>query len=102
MATPKAQLHNNRDFGQMVRNPRITEKSTMVAERNVYTFDIDPRATKVDIRLAIKKLYNVTPVKVNVVAIAQKSVMRRGRAGVKGGGRKAFVYLKKGEKIEFV
>lgn len=71
-------------------------------EQNVYTFDITKSATKAEIKKAVFTLYKVRPVKVNVLAVPRKKVMLRGRAGAKGGGRKAFVYLKEGDKIEFI
>ncbi|MEI8174875.1 MAG: 50S ribosomal protein L23 [bacterium] len=86
----------------IIKNPRITEKASFAAEQNVYTFDIGENANKTEIKKAIFKLYKVKPVKVNVLPIPRKSVMSKGKAGVKGGGRKAFVYLKKDDKIEFV
>lgn len=87
---------------QIIKNPRVTEKGSFAMKQNVYTFDIAKSVTKAEIRKAVFALYKVHPVKVNVLAIPRKKVMLRGRAGAKGGGRKAFVYLKKGDKIEFV
>jgi large subunit ribosomal protein L23 len=60
-----------------------------------------PEANKNEIKKAIKMLYGVTPVKVSVTQIQDKVVMRRGIIGKKSGGKKAVVYLKKGEKITF-
>ncbi|HEV7423944.1 MAG TPA: 50S ribosomal protein L23 [Candidatus Paceibacterota bacterium] len=86
----------------IIKNPRITEKASFAQERNVYTFDISSSAKKTEIRKAIFTLYKVKPVKVNVLPVPKKSIMSKGKAGVRGGGRKALVYLKKGDKIEFV
>lgn len=88
----------------MLRRPRITEKATDAATRGVYVFDIEVRAGKTEISDAIRSLYNVTPVKVHIVSIPKKTVMSRKQRtrGVKGGGKKAYVYLKKGDIIEFV
>lgn len=87
---------------KVIRNPRVTEKAAHVSDDRVYTFDLYPSATKIDIVKAIKEIYKVTPVKVNVVAIPTKRVFRQKHIGVKRGGRKAYVYLKKGDKIEFI
>ena len=86
----------------ILKNPRITEKASFAAEQNVYTFDISASANKTEIKKAIFALYKVHPVKVNVLPIPKKKTMSKGKAGVRGGGRKAFVYLKKEDKIEFV
>ncbi len=86
----------------VIKNPRITEKASFAQEQNVYTFDILEGANKTEIKKAIFALYNVKPIRVNVLPVPKKNVFSRGKAGVKGGGRKALVYLKKGDKIEFV
>ena len=86
----------------ILKNPRVTEKASMASEQNVYTFDISSSANKTEIKKAIFALYKVHPVKVNVLSVPKKNTMSKGKAGTKGGGRKAFVYLKKGDKIEFI
>ena len=86
----------------IIKNPRITEKASFAAEQNVYTFDIAQSANKTEIKKAIFALYKVKPVKVNVLSIPKKNIMSKGKTGTKGGGRKALVYLKKGDKIEFI
>lgn len=84
----------------IIKNPRVTEKASYAGEHNVYTFDVMPSANKTEIRKAIFSLYKVKPLKVNVLTIPRKHIMSKGKAGTRGGGRKAFVYLKKGDKIE--
>ncbi|MBX4198600.1 50S ribosomal protein L23 [Candidatus Parcubacteria bacterium] len=87
---------------QIIKRPRITEKASMKTEAGVYAFDVATVANKKTIAHAIKELYNVTPIKIAVVTIPTKRVMIKGKWGNKGGGKKAYVYLKKGETIEFV
>ena len=86
----------------LIKNPRITEKASFAVEQNVYTFDVSSSANKTEISKAIFALYKVKPVKVNVLAVPHKNVMSKGKWGTRGGGKKALVYLKKGDKIEFV
>lgn len=81
---------------------RITEKAALGAERGAYTFNVAPNATKSEIIKTIKALYKVTPVKIAITKIQEKAVFVKGKHGVKAGGKKAVVYLKKGDKIEFV
>jgi large subunit ribosomal protein L23 len=83
-------------------SPRITEKATQVAENNVYTFNVVPSATKIQVKEAIIALYKVTPIKVNIMKIRARKVFVRGKRGTEAGGRKAYVYLKKGDKIELM
>ena len=83
--------------------PRITEKAAIGADRSgVYVFEVAETATKGSIAASIKASYKVTPVKVRVARIVDKRVVVRGKRGVKTGGKKAYVYLKKGDKIELL
>ena len=86
----------------IIKNPRVTEKGAMASEKNVYTFDVIPGANKTEIKKAIFTLYKVHPVKVNILSLPKKNSVYKGFVNKKGGGKKVFVYLKKGDKIEFV
>lgn len=87
-------------YANVLVRPRITEKATLVSQGNVYAFEISPDSTKKTVALAIKAFYNVTPVKVNIVKNPAKRVFMRGKRGVRPGVKKAYVYLKEGDKIE--
>jgi large subunit ribosomal protein L23 len=94
-----------KDLSSVLKSPRITEKGAVISGlNNVYPFNISVDANKKDVIDAIKLIYKVTPVKVAVVTIRSKTVVsrRNGKKGTKSGGKKAYVYLKKGDKIEFV
>jgi len=84
---------------RILKNPRVTEKATLSAEQNVYVFDVVTDANKFQIKEAVKSLYKVTPVKVNIVTVPAKRIIYRGKKGVKSSGKKAYVYLKEGDKI---
>ncbi|MEK7127953.1 MAG: 50S ribosomal protein L23 [Patescibacteria group bacterium] len=86
----------------IIKNPRITEKASFGMEQNVYSFDIKKGVNKTGIKKAIFALYKVKPIRVNVLAVPKKKTFSRGIKGSKGGGRKALVYLKAGDKIEIV
>ena len=93
--TKKAKTH------PLIKGARITEKAAIGAERGVYTFNVKDEATKNEIKKAIKLIYGVTPERVSTTKITSKTVFRRGKFGTKKGGKKAVVYLKKGDKIAF-
>jgi large subunit ribosomal protein L23 len=83
--------------------PRVTEKAALQGEKmNVHAFEVTKDATKKSIVASIKDLYKVTPLSVRMVNIPKKNVFVRGKWGTKGGGKKAYVYLKKGDKIESI
>jgi large subunit ribosomal protein L23 len=87
-------------LSHIIKIPRITEKGAISAEHNAYVFNVMPAATKYQIAKAVEEIYKVKPVKVNVVNIPSKKTFTKGKRGTKGGGRKAYVYLKKGDQIQ--
>ena len=89
------------EAGKILIRPRITEKAGIQAEtQNVYTFEVTKFATKPSIARAIREIYKVTPTKVNIVKLPSKKVVTKGKMGKTANVVKAYVYLKKGEKIE--
>ncbi len=74
----------------------------MLSESGAYAFNVMPNATKKSVAEAIREIYQVTPRKVTLVALPRKRVQTRGtnRMGQTRGGKKAYVFLKKGDKIE--
>jgi large subunit ribosomal protein L23 len=82
--------------------PHITEKSGLLSQGGVYTFQITAGANKDNVAKAIKTLYKVTPVKVAITNNPAKRVFVRGKRGRVPGVRKAVVTVKKGDKIDFV
>jgi large subunit ribosomal protein L23 len=101
MATGQRQ-HEHRDASIILRRPYITEKSNALAAQHAYVFEVESNATKIEIRRAVEELYKVRPVRVNVAVRPDKRIVYRGKAGVKQGFKKAIVYLKAGESIQFV
>jgi large subunit ribosomal protein L23 len=86
----------------IILRPRITEKTGIMNEiSNVYTFEVVKTATKHTVEKAIKALYKVTPEKVRIVNLPAKKVFVRGKNGSKSAVKKALVFLKKGDKIDF-
>lgn len=82
--------------------PRITEKATHLAEKeNTYVFEIHADASKTVVMKAVRTLYSVSPAKVSIVRSPAKKVFVRGKVGYKNTVKKAYITLKKGEKIEF-
>ena len=87
----------------VIKKPKVTEKSGIKAEsQNVYTFEVFKNASKHQIAGAIKDLYKVNPVKINIVNLPAKKVFKRGKAGTKKAIKKALVFLKKGDKIAYI
>ena len=83
--------------------PWFSEKALIQTEKGVYTFAIPKGANKFEVAKAVKELYNVTPRKVTIANLPGARVSMRSRrgVGVRAARRKAYVYLKKGETIQF-
>lgn len=87
-------------YADVIIRPRITEKATFVSQGNVHTFEVASSATKSQVENAIRAFYKITPIKINIVKNPAKEVFIRGKKGFKPSVKKAYVYLKKGDKIE--
>lgn len=92
---------SSRGSHAVIKRPRITEKAALLAEKNTYAFEIDARANKIEVKRAVKEIYGVDAVSVNVVHTPAKNVFVRGKRGTKAAIHKAYVVLKKGDVIEF-
>ena len=86
--------------GRVVR-PRVTEKSMRMSEQRVYTFEVFPNANKKDVAEFVRAVYSVEPIVVRIAKKGGKEKFIRGRWGRKPGLKKAYVYLKEGDKIDF-
>lgn len=97
-------LSTDRNLSGVITGLRITEKAVKQGDQNVYTFNIRRDATKFLVRDAVKALYNVTPVKVNIVnkKPAHRLSGSKNRLVKVSGSKKAYVYLKKGDTINLV
>jgi len=90
-------------YNSAILRPRITEKSGDASQKlNAYTFEIKPSSSKNEVAKAVKELYKVTPLKINITNLPRKRILSRGKKGWSGGVKKAVVYLKKDDKIEFI
>jgi large subunit ribosomal protein L23 len=92
-----------RDLHEVLRRPLITEKSTILKEtQRSLCFEVHRDATKPEIKKAVESLFSVKVEGVRVANVHGK-VKRQGRyAGKRPDWKKAWVVLKKGEKmIEF-
>ena len=85
----------------LIKKPVITEKSRVLKDRqNTYTFLIDRRLTKSQIKGNIERMFNVKVEKVNTL-IRMAKMRRFGRfLGYRTTYKKAYVTLKKGHEIK--
>lgn len=85
----------------VIKRPLVTEKSTyQMNEMQRYAFEVDPRASKTDIKKAVEEIYKVKVVGVNTQVRKGKS--RRLKYGIvqETPSKKAIVSLREGDTIE--
>ena len=80
----------------------MTEKALQMTMHNTYVFEVAQDATKRDIVKVVQALYGITPEKVNIINRAPRAYISRARnrRGTKSGMKKAYIFLKKGDKID--
>ncbi len=88
-----------RNLADLIRQPIITEKATMLLENNQYVFDVTPKATKPEIKAAIESLFDVKVTSVNTIRPPKKK-RRVGRfVGYKPLYKRAIITLQDGDSI---
>ncbi len=92
------------DARDIIIAPMITEKSMTGTVVSQYTFEVNPRATKTQIKHAIQDIFKVNVTKINTTNVLgkMKNFARKGvrTAGKQSDWKKAIVTLKPGQKIE--
>ena len=84
----------------IIIKPYITEKTTHLREKfNKYTFVVSKDADKISIERAVKSMFNVVPIKVNVINVRGKLKRQRYKYGYTSSFKKCILTLKKGDKI---
>lgn len=102
VVAPKLQSEIASSTASVIIRPRITEKSGVMSQNGVYTFEISRNSNKAMVKKAFLTLYKVQPIKIAIVNTPANEVFVRGRKGIVSGLKKAIVTVKKGEKIDFV
>ena len=82
-------------------SPIVTEKATKLTEKQVYAFFVNKKATKVDIKNAIKELYGqeVEDVRI-IISPAKTRIIKRATVDKRPSMKKALVTLKGGKKMD--
>jgi len=86
----------------VILRPVVSEKSYGLLEANVYTFVVDPRASKPEIHDAVEAIFGVTVTKVNTLNRKGKTTRNRrtGTTGKRPDAKRAIVTLADGDSIE--
>ncbi|PSK94824.1 50S ribosomal protein L23 [Taibaiella chishuiensis] len=92
-------------LSEVLLRPKVTEKvNGQMEKQNRYTFVVDKRSNKLEIKAAVEEFYNVKVAQVNTIVVPAKSKSRFTKAGFISGRKpsfkKAVVTLVEGETID--
>jgi|ERR1700733_1020893 large subunit ribosomal protein L23 len=85
---------------ELVRSPVITEKATLLNERNQIVFRVALSASKPEIKAAVEGLFKVKVAGVNTLVVKGKTKRFKGRPGQRSDVKKAYVQLAEGQSID--
>ena len=87
------------NINDVIKKPIITEKSSSLLMNNVYTLEIDPRATKTDVKAAVELIFEKSGAKVskvNMLKVKPKPKRMGKYEGYTKGYKKAIITLSQG------
>ncbi len=84
----------------IIKRPIITEKSALLAEKAVYTFEVAKDSNKVEIKKAIEEIFGVKVVAIRTVNVHKKAKRMSRYEGFKSAYKKAIVRLEPGQTIK--
>ncbi|HYG73035.1 MAG TPA: 50S ribosomal protein L23 [Actinomycetota bacterium] len=90
-------MKTNRD---VIIRPVVSEKSYAGIDANTYTFLVDPRTNKTEIKEAIQSIWNVQVTSVRTLNRKGKVKRRRFTKGKRPDEKRAIVTLAEGDRIE--
>jgi len=86
-------------YEDILLEPVLSEKANMLREQGKYVFKVAQSANKIQIKEAVRRLFNVHPVSCTVMVVGGKPKRLRYREGRTSTWKKAIVRLPKDEKI---
>jgi large subunit ribosomal protein L23 len=90
---------DQRTLADLIIRPIITEKATLALENNQYTFDVNPKADKPEIRAAIEYLFDVKVVGISTHMPPRKTRRMGKYMGFRSNYKRAIVKLAEGDSI---
>jgi len=85
-----------KDPRDVILSPVVSEKSYGLIDQGKYTFEVDPRSNKTEIKLAIEKIFNVKVASVNTLNKSGKTRRTKFGLGKRKDTKRAIVTLKSG------
>ena len=88
-----------KDARDIIKRPIITEKSYGLMNEGKYTFEVDKKANKLEVKIACEKLFDVKVEKVNIMNVRPKKRRVGRHEGFTPSKKKAIVTLAEGQTI---
>ena len=86
--------------GEIIIEPLVTEKSNSLRGSHKYSFRVNSRATKQQVLAEVRRLFDVKPVRCNIINVPRKPKRVRYRRGYTASWKKAIVTLSGDQTIE--
>lgn len=88
------------NINEVIKYPVLTEKSEIArTNQNVYTFVVDKRTNKIEVKKAVEFIFDVKVKRVNIINYDKKPAKLGRFAGFTNAVKKAIVYLDENSKI---
>ena len=78
---------------EIIIAPIVTEKSSAEIENGKYTFEVNKKATKIEIANAVEKIFGVKVLKVNTISVKGKEKRMGAHTGMTSDWKKAIVTI---------
>jgi large subunit ribosomal protein L23 len=86
----------NKDPREVIIKPIVSEKSYNLIDQGKYTFEVDPRSNKTEIKQAIEVIFNVKVASINTLNRVGKTRRTKFGLGKRKDTKRAIVTLKSG------
>jgi large subunit ribosomal protein L23 len=98
VVTPASKAYT--DPRDVLLKPVVSEKSYALLDENKYTFIVDPRANKTEIKIAVEKIFGVKVTAVNTINRKGKARRTRNGVGKRKDTKRAIVSVAVGQSID--
>ena len=92
--------HKIRDHRDILLAPVVSEKSYGLLDENKYTFLVDPRANKTQIKIAVEQIFGVKVLSVNTINRQGKTRRTRYGLGRRANTKRAIISVAAGDRID--
>jgi large subunit ribosomal protein L23 len=89
-----------KDGREILLAPVVSEKSYGLLDENKYTFLVDPRANKTEIKIAVEKVFGVKVLSVNTMNREGKRKRTKVGFGKRSDTKRAIVHVAAGDRID--